>query len=444
MYQQARSVTGGGTVDESARQADGDDSATPRADKWGDPISEGRQAELRALFEQQKAWVAQPEPTRGESVFRGVRLTGAEVYWLAMESAPNAIGDAPHLHLESADLSGAQLAGADLRGAQLAGALLIEAQLAGANLSKAQLEGAHLTLAQLGVANLSDAQLQGAYLTAAQLKGANLSDAQLKGVDFSEAQLEGANLSDAKLEGADLTGAQLAEALLLGAQLKGANLTLATFDKTTHLNNVVLTGASLDQVTYDGVNLTVVDWSLVPLLGDEVTARQRKDKDNNDKPKDRRVRLLEFTAAVRANRVLAVTLRSQGMNEDADRYAYRAQLLQRTVLRRRRRWGAAFGSWLLDVVSGYGYKPVRSVIAYVAIIAFFAGLYLLNGQFAAPHLRWDEALVLSISSFHGRGFFTTGISLGDTLARLAAAEAIIGLLIEITFIATFTQRFFAR
>jgi hypothetical protein len=28
--------------------------------------------------------------------------------------------------------------------------------------------------------------------------------------------------------------------------------------------------------------------------------------------------------------------------------------------------------------------------------------------------------------------------------RLAAGEAIIGLLIEITFIATFTQRFFAR
>jgi hypothetical protein len=38
----------------------------------------------------------------------------------------------------------------------------------------------------------------------------------------------------------------------------------------------------------------------------------------------------------------------------------------------------------------------------------------------------------------------SGISLGDTLAPLAAGEAIIGLLIEITFIATFTQRFFAR
>lgn len=65
-------------------------------------------------------------------------------------------------------------------------------------------------------------------------------------------------------------------------------------------------------------------------------------------------------------------------------------------------------------------------------------------QFAAAHLRWDEALVISISSFHRRGFFTSDIHLGDTLARLAAGEAIIGLLIENTFIATFTQRFFAR
>lgn len=69
---------------------------------------------------------------------------------------------------------------------------------------------------------------------------------------------------------------------------------------------------------------------------------------------------------------------------------------------------------------------------------------LVNGQCAAPHLRWDEALVLSISNFHGRGLFPTGLSLGDPVAILAAIEAIIGLLIEIARIATLTQRFFAR
>jgi hypothetical protein len=52
------------------------------------------------------------------------------------------------------------------------------------------------------------------------------------------------------------------------------------------------------------------------------------------------------------------------------------------------------------------------------------------------------ALVFSVTSFHGRGFFPGGIALDDPITVTAAAEAIIGLLIEISFIATFTQRFF--
>lgn len=52
--------------------------------------------------------------------------------------------------------------------------------------------------------------------------------------------------------------------------------------------------------------------------------------------------------------------------------------------------------------------------------------------------------MLSISSFHGRGFFPATLTLGDPVALVAAAEAIIGLFIELVFIATFTQRFFAR
>ena len=59
-------------------------------------------------------------------------------------------------------------------------------------------------------------------------------------------------------------------------------------------------------------------------------------------------------------------------------------------------------------------------------------------------LSWNEALVVSLTAFHGRGFFATAFQPGDPQAALAALEAIIGLLIEITFIATFTQRFFAR
>jgi hypothetical protein len=47
-----------------------------------------------------------------------------------------------------------------------------------------------------------------------------------------------------------------------------------------------------------------------------------------------------------------------------------------------------------------------------------------------------------ISAFHGRGFFQPVQSPGDKVAILAAIEAVFGPFIEISFIATFTQRFF--
>ncbi|HEX6797923.1 MAG TPA: hypothetical protein VF116_09455 [Ktedonobacterales bacterium] len=90
---------------------------------------------------------------------------------------------------------------------------------------------------------------------------------------------------------------------------------------------------------------------------------------------------------------------------------------------------------------------------YLASVFGFAVLYFLASrgyitfglrpsQFVS--LPWYEALVLSVSSFHGRGFFQPVNSLGDPVAILAALEAVVGLVIEVSFIATFTQRFFAR
>jgi hypothetical protein len=58
-----------------------------------------------------------------------------------------------------------------------------------------------------------------------------------------------------------------------------------------------------------------------------------------------------------------------------------------------------------------------------------------------------DAFVFSLTSFHGRGFspgFTGNSSLHEPLVMLAAFEAVIGLFIEISFIATFTQRYFGK
>jgi hypothetical protein len=137
-------------------------------------------------------------------------------------------------------------------------------------------------------------------------------------------------------------------------------------------------------------------------------------------------------------------MRSQGMRDQADRFSYRAQVLQRGVLRYRRRFGSALGSRFLDLISGYGYRPMRSFITYILVILAFAAAYLTLGGANGQPLSWNEAMVISTTAFHGRGFFSSVLQPGDLQAAVAAVEAFIGLLIEIVFIATFTQRFFAR
>ncbi len=106
------------------------------------------------------------------------------------------------------------------------------------------------------------------------------------------------------------------------------------------------------------------------------------------------------------------------------------------------------GRWLfsgfLDLLAGYGYQPVRSVIVYLLMIAGFAVGYWLLGPAAGHTFAPDGALVFSLTSFHGRGFFPGGLEIENWITRLAALEAVIGLIIEISFIATFTQRFFGR
>jgi len=60
------------------------------------------------------------------------------------------------------------------------------------------------------------------------------------------------------------------------------------------------------------------------------------------------------------------------------------------------------------------------------------------------HLSWYEAFVVSITAFHGRGFFVGTFSPGDPQALVAAIEAFLGLLIEVIFIATLTRRLFTQ
>jgi hypothetical protein len=72
-------------------------------------------------------------------------------------------------------------------------------------------------------------------------------------------------------------------------------------------------------------------------------------------------------------------------------------------------------------------------------------LYQGTGTFIlGPVLSPLSSIVFTMTSFHGRGFFPGGIGLNDPLTVFAALEAFMGLLIEVSFIATVTQRLFGK
>jgi Pentapeptide repeats (8 copies) len=291
-----------------------------------------------------------------------------------------------------------------------------------------------LRVAPLTGRNLRGYNLQGAILTGAELKEALLENAKLQG-----ARLDRANLEGARLKGAHIEDASLKEAFLGGADLRTAFLGNATNLDGAYLYAMDGSGHMplLADVDWASVNLGVIDWETVQEIGDEQQARQKPSTEN-------------YRAATRAYRQLAVELRNQGMGEEADRFAYKAQLLQRIVYRRQKNWPKFATSWFLDRLAGYGYKPVRSLLIYAIIILFFAILYyvLPNNSNLGPRgplwFTWWQALLFSIVSFHGRVQPASDIDVGYTFTWLAAIESILGLVIEITFIATFTQRFFAK
>jgi len=131
------------------------------------------------------------------------------------------------------------------------------------------------------------------------------------------------------------------------------------------------------------------------------------------------------------------------LSEYAATFAYHAQKLQRVISRRQKKFGRYIFSAFLDLLAGYGYKPRRSLIWYLVIIFGFAFAYFIFGQLPP----FPDALVFSLMSFHGRGFFpnlSSVTSLHNPLVVFAAFEAVIGLFIEISFIATFTQKYFGK
>ncbi len=375
---------------------------------------------------------------------KDIKLSRADVEWL-LATHENGRGpvdwsDESQRSREGLDVRGADLSQEDLRSLPLAciqGGLafpewrtateeqrhMAAVRMKEAGLSGAQLQGANLGRAQLQKADLGRAQLQKADLGGAQLQGANLMLARLQGANLYEAQLQGANLGRAQLQGASLSQAQLQGANLHGAQIDGANLYEAT------LTDEKYGPALLADVRWGEINLAVVDWTPVKRLGDELKARQQGHG---------------LQVAVRANRQLGVVLRDQGLNDVADRFAYRAQVLQRKVLWKQRNFWKWSGSAILALLAGYGYRMWRILVAYLLVVLLCAGAYFVLGMYYEPHLSFLEAVLTSITAFHGRVFSEPFLRPGEPQLWVTAFEAVMGLVIEGVFIAMLAQKFFGK
>ncbi len=120
-------------------------------DRWGDPISEERKAELEAVLQQWEGTAAHGEQA---VPFAGVRLSGADVFWLAVCALAGGM-----------EADAAALVAAEAR-------LRDERRRFSLDLSALHLEAAYLRAAHLEGASLRAAHLEGAYLRAAHLEDA--------------------------------------------------------------------------------------------------------------------------------------------------------------------------------------------------------------------------------------------------------------------------------
>lgn len=382
--------------------------------------------------------------------FVGEKLSRADVEWLL---ATHEQGRGP---VDWSDEEQRARTGLDLRGSDLSGLNLQHLPLARLQAgiywydSEHSLTPEHMRIGSANMAgvDLRETHLEGASLGYVNLRLAVLFSTRLEEANLTEAYLQESALYSTHLENANLTGAHLEGSYLFRAQLSGANLQEAFFDPATDLAGAVLSEKkerfiSLAGVHWGGVDLSVINWSQVGYVGDEEQARQAKNGDGT--LKDAETRLQEYRAAARANRQVAVALRDQGMSEEAMPFSYRAQKLQRSVYWRQRQTGRYLFSLFLDALAGYGYKPTRCFIAYACVILAFAAAYYLLGPASHIQLSPIEAVIFSMISFHGRGFAPSlSVGIGSPIAIMTAVEALVGIIIELTLIATLTQRLFSR
>ena len=395
--------------------------------------------------------------------------------------------------LQNAFLLGANLQGADLRGANLQGAALAHADLQRVDLRNTDFQGADLSYANLQGANLRRAKLQGTALWDANLQGADLRDANLQGADLSGANLEGTNLFGMRVD----AGIRLDE-----VNLTYANLYLSYLDETKTLRNAEFKSEKeineivADFLKKENKELAVLDVRRIKIDNSEVVARlfeeglvryvwegerivffdrkRRRVVKNPENAKSKIVEISElndliereglekylyegsieelYEASYEVYNNLYYFYIQNGRLEEALRMHYRRCEVRRKLLREQG-WINCLRSWIYDffilkLLTGYGVKISRPLIASAIIISIFAFLFWLtngivknvNGKMVAPD--FVDYIYHSVITFTSLGYsnIQPNLAVGHFPQFLAAAESILGALMMALLIFTITYR----
>jgi hypothetical protein len=285
------------------------------------------------------------------------------------------------------------------------------------------LSGAILVGQDLSGLPLGRLQARATHLQGADLRNAHLNEADLREASFLEACLQGTNLRQARLEGADLSNANVA----------GADLTQAVMDSTTRLTCTKF--AEKGRLPY----FAGLQWGGAPLADADLSTLTEEGIGDVQREPDK---------AQRAYGDLAGLLFNQKRLDPALRFTRFRLKLERKELIKSGHLIRYLSNWFFEEqmlgLVAYGYKPWRIIGWYLGAVGGFTALYYALGQQVGPTLSPLAALVMSITSSFGRGFFPgpSQISLDHPMAVAAAGEAIVGLVIDGVFIALLTHRLF--
>lgn len=265
-----------------------------------------------------------------------------------------------------------------------------------------------------------------------QLKKADLAGIDLvnhgahTGYSLRDADLYRANLSNAHLFALDLRGSSLMKADLRQANLHCADL------RDCNLLGIRLDGARLDNVIWDRQLLQERQGREQLRSGNAGAARQL------------------FQEAEETYRNLRLHLEKAGLFEQAGQFFHREMVMRR--LQMPPRSARRLMSWMVDLFSGYGEKPLNVVLFSMGLIGFCALLYFLVGVRHGDlslGLALERGLLANLKDLLNCFYFSvvtfTTLGYGDIsphgLARpIAAFEAFVGSFTMALFVVVFVKK----